>query len=152
MAGKSKGGRPTKMTRVVVTEICQRLSGGESLVSICADERMPARSTVLLAVVDDRDGFRTEYMRAREAAGFAHGDTIVEITESVRSGALDPQSAKVMIDGMKWAAERMAPKHHSPRQEHTSPDGSMSPKVIDASKLSDAALAELMNARRTEDQ
>src|SRR5690606_20293533 len=38
------------------------------------------------------------------------------------------------------------------KHEHTSPDGSMTPKpAFDLSKLSDATLAELMNARATED-
>lgn len=35
--------------------------------------------------------------------------------------------------------------------DHKSTDGSMTPKGVDLSKLSDAALAELMNARSTED-
>lgn len=142
------GGRPTAMTPEVVTEICERLAGGESLSSICRDESLPARSTVLLAVVDDRDGFRTHYMRAREAAGFSHADTIVDLVSSVGDGEYDPKQAKVMMDGLKWAAERMAQKHHSARQEidHTSGGEKLS-QGLDTSKLSTAALKELMAAR-----
>lgn len=121
------------MTPKTVETICERLAGGESLSSICRDESMPARSTVLLAVVDDRDGFRTHYMRAREAGGFSHADTVVEIVKAVGDGDYEPQQAKVMMDGLKWAAERMAQKHHSARQEidHSSQDGTMSPTRVE---------------------
>jgi len=128
------------MTPETRTAICTELAGGKSLSEICRDESFPSRSTVLLAVVDNRDGFRTDYMRAREAGGFSHADTIVEIVQAVGNGQYEPSQAKVMMDGLKWAAERMAPKHHSTRQEidHTSSDNSMKPvdrvtiEVIDA--------------------
>ena len=123
--------RPTVMTDDVVKTICTKLACGESLRSICRDESMPAVSTVLLSVVQDRNGFRSSYTRAREAAGYAHADGIVEIVEELRGeSGLEPQVAKVMIDGLKWAAERMAPKAHGSQQkiDHTSSDGTMSPQ------------------------
>ena len=113
--------RPTVMTPKTTKEICFRLAGGKSLSSICRAEDMPSRSTVLLAVIDDRDGFRSDYMRAREAAGFSHADEMISVAEKVEDGDLDPQQAKVMNDAYKWAAERMSSKYHSPNQtlEHT---------------------------------
>lgn len=144
--------RPTVMTKEIIDKICAALAGGESLSSICRADDMPARSTVLLAVVDDRDGFRTDYMRAREAAGFSHADSIVDIVNQVGGGQLEPNAAKAMMDGLKWAAERMASKHHAPNQkiDHTSSDGSMTPSpAIDTSGLSDETLSELMRARRS---
>lgn len=122
-----------------VTPICHRLAGGESLHSICADPGMPSKSTVLLWVVTGREiedfentddrSFSDHYMRAREAGGFSHGDRVIDTVDKVASGEVDPQSARAMLDGLKWAAERMASKHHSARQEHdhTSSDKSMSP-------------------------
>lgn len=93
---------------------------------------MPALSTVLLAVVQDRDGFSEQYMQARTAGGFSHADRIIDTVDRVSAGELDPQSARAMLDGLKWAAERMASKHHSSRQEvdHSSSDGSMKPTNI----------------------
>jgi len=127
------GGRPTVMTPEIQDEICQRLASGESLRSICTNEELPSVSTVMLAVVQDRGGFRNSYVHAREAAGFAHGDGVIEVVELVRDGTVDPQTAKAMMDGLKWAAERMAPKAHSAKQDinHTSDDGSMSPSRIE---------------------
>lgn len=70
-------------------------------------------------------------------------------------------SGKALADGasysdclrsaMFWAKTRMGWRETN-HLDHTSSDGSMTPKGLDASKLSEAALAELMNARRTEDQ
>ena len=138
--------RPTAMTSNVTQEICTRLAAGESLRAICKDESMPAISTVLLAVVQDRDGFRNRYTQAREAAGYAHGDGVIEVVELLRDGVIDPQTGKAMMDGLKWAAERMAPKAHGTKQQVdlTSSDGSMSPAASQ-----DAVLAAL--ARKHQD-
>lgn len=119
MDEKNSVGRPSVMTEEMNAEICRRLAGGESLRGICELEGMPSVSTVLMAVVTDRNNFRSSYMQAREAAGFAHGDRIINVIDKVCSGELEPNSAKVMIDGLKWAAERMAPKVHTTRTEQT---------------------------------
>lgn len=109
--------------------------------SICAEDAMPAVSSVLLWVVSGRlvEGtekpFSEQYMQAREAGGFSHADRIVDTVDRVSIGELEPQAARAMLDGLKWAAERMAPKAHSAKQDinHTSEDRSMSPQPIDAS-------------------
>lgn len=71
-------------------------------------------------------------MQARTAGGFSHADRIIDTVDRVSTGEIDPQSARAMLDGLKWAAERMAPKSHSNRQEidHQSSDGSMRPTHI----------------------
>jgi len=144
--------RPTVYTDAIKDEICTRIAAGESLRAICADESMPAMSTVLLWVVNNREGFSEHYHASREAAGYAHADEALALRFELREGSIDPQSAKVILDALKWGAERMAPRRHSQRQDlnHTSEDGSMTPKSVDASTLSDATLEELMRARRAE--
>lgn len=57
---------PTKYTRAIADEICQRLAGGESLASICKDEAMPTRPAVHCWVRQDVDGFATQYRQARK--------------------------------------------------------------------------------------
>ena len=39
-------GRPSKHTKALVDEICERLSKGEPLAQICRDDHMPVRGTV----------------------------------------------------------------------------------------------------------
>jgi hypothetical protein len=134
-SGEMSIGRDTKCTPEIVEAVCERLAGGESLRSIAKDVDMPAVSTVLLWVVTGRlvEGtdvpFSEHYMQAREAGGYSHADRVIETVDKVCAGEIDPQAARAMLDGLKWAAERMAPKKHSPRQEidHSSTDGSMTP-------------------------
>ena len=132
--------RPTKCTQSITDEICSRIAGGESLRSICEDEHMPDKSNVLLWVVTKRkiEGteatFHDQYHACREAAGYSHADEALDLRNELRNGEIDPQTAKVILDALKWGAERMAPKSHSARQEidHTSTDGSMTPSQVNA--------------------
>ena len=92
---------------------------------------VPALSTVLLWVVDGKhEAFSEQYHVAREAAGYAHADEALDMRHAVISGEVDAQAARVVLDALKWGAERMSPKKHSPRQmiDHSSPDGSMTPQ------------------------
>lgn len=128
--------RPTLCTQEITDEICTRIADGQSLRSICSDDHLPEKSSVLLWVVTDRiiEGtdrkFSDQYRRAREAGGFSHADEALDLRHDVRSGEVDPSAAKVILDALKWGAERMASKHHSSRQEvdHSSSDGTMSPR------------------------
>ena len=135
--GAKQTGRPTLCTPEVTEAICARLAGGESLRAICRTKGMPHVATVCRWVVTN-EVFREQYMQAREAAGYAHADKIIEVVELLEGG-LDPQAARAMMDGLKWAAERMAPKTHSPKHaiDHTSSDGSLSPTRIVIEAASD---------------
>ena len=123
-------GRPTKRTPAMTEKICTWLASGKSLRSFCRDnEDAPELSNICKWIVVD-DEFRQHYARAREAAGFSHADNMISIIEQLMTGdQIDPQRARVAMDGLKWAAERMAPKSHAVRQEidHLSSDGSMKP-------------------------
>ena len=123
--------RPTDYTPEIAESVCAWISGGKSLRAFCRQEGTPDVTTVCRWIVR-HDEFRQQYACAREAAGYAHGDGVIEIVELLRDGDLEPNVAKAMMDGLKWAAERMAPKSHSARQEidHTSTDGSMTPNQI----------------------
>lgn len=126
-------GRKSIYTEEIAEEICQRLAGGESLRSICRDEHMPDKATVLRWVVKPGHPFTPLYMEAREAGGYADADDISELVQEVRAGLVDDKAARVMLHGMIWLAERKAPKKHSPRQEITGPEGA--PVGIQASEL-----------------
>ncbi len=82
---KAKGGRPTKHTKALAGIICERLAGGESLRTVCADEAMPDKATVLRWLGDDKTEFRDQYAHAREVQAEAIADEIVEIPTSTNS-------------------------------------------------------------------
>lgn len=148
-------GRPSSYTEEIGDEICERLAGGESLRSICRDTHTPAISTVLLWVVDGKHShFSEQYVKAREAQGYFYADSMIDMAALVGAGELGAAEARVIMDAYKWTAERNASKAYGQRKalEHTSPDGSMTPKEsFDASQLSTAALKELMAARAKPD-
>lgn len=134
---KAKVGRPTKATPEMIELLCDWIAGGNSLRSFCREysgEEYPTISTITRWIVSD-DEFRAQYACAREAAGFAHADSIADL--AAKSGNMeepvDPQRIRVAMDGYKWAAERMAPKSHVVRAEMDliSSDGSMSAKPIE---------------------
>lgn len=116
MDDQVKTGRPTDYTQEIAESICSWIAGGKSLRAYCRQDGTPDVTTVCRWIVR-HDEFRQQYTQAREAAGYAHGDGVIEVVELLRDGDIDPQTAKAMMDGLKWAAERMAPKAHSPKQQ-----------------------------------
>ena len=136
------GGRPSKFSQALAGEICDRLSKGESLRAICsgdeqtADGFMPHRATVM-RWLESNEAFREQYARAREAQADHFVDEIIEIADSPNATtnpqtgeveARDPQRDRLRVDARKWVASRLAPKKYGDRIDHTSSDGSMSPK------------------------
>jgi len=110
--------RPSIYSGELAESICARLAGGESLRAICREKGMPDKSQVFRWLVDGQHTeFRDQYMAAREAAGFAHADRLVEIVDQIESGELEPAKARAMADNLKWCAERMSPKSHSSKQD-----------------------------------
>lgn len=115
-----KLGRPTKCTPELTEELCHWLAAGKSLRGFCRETGAVDVATVCRWIVSD-DTFRKQYAQAREAAGFAHADGIIEVVEMLRDNELDAMRGRAMMDGLKWAAERMAPKSHNVAMMDESP-------------------------------
>ena len=118
-------GRPTLYSDELADEICERLAAGRSLLAICRDDDdMPDRSTVL-RWQSARPDFAAKCVRAREFLADYEHDDMVEIERDVRSGALDPHAAKVILSSKQWRAAKLAPKKYGDKLEQTvqGPDG-----------------------------
>ncbi len=95
--------------------LCFRLLDGESLRSICTDDAMPARSTVLYWLAgawpegDPRREFLGQYARAREAQAELYADDIIEIADSADEDKIN--SARLKIDARKWVVTRLLPRY-----------------------------------------
>ena len=138
---------PTKAKKALMDEIIRRMSEGETLRSICADSHMPARCTVMLwASEGNHPEFSEQYRAARVSAGHAHADRIADITRQVEAGTLKPDQARVIMDGLKWSAERLASGAYNPKHvvDHQSSDGSMSPRDQLSDDELDAKIKRLM--------
>lgn len=133
MAGK------TTFTQEVADAILDAIADGRSLRSICADDDMPATSTVCKWLTQF-PAFAEQYARAREAQADALFDEVLEIADNgrndwmLRHGDEDAgwvangehlQRSRLRVDARKWMAGKLAPKKYGEKitNEHTGPDG-----------------------------
>ena len=148
---KGPGGRPTTFSDEIASEICARLAEGNSLRSICRADDMPGLSTVF-QWLKAQAGFAEQYARAREAQADALFDEILEIADDATNDWMERngddgvayslngehvQRSRIRIDARKWMAGKLRPKVYGEKQahDHTSSDGSMTPKPsVDLSK------------------
>ena len=116
-----KRGRPSTFSKTLARKICERLAAGESLRKICKDDNMPHESTVRSWVVDDYQGFSTQYARARDIGLDSRADRILEIAEG--SPGSNPQRDRLRFDAERWYLSKLAPKKYGDRlqQEITGP-------------------------------
>ena len=115
--------------------ICERLADGESLRSICRDDDMPDKATVLrwLGV---HEAFRDQYARAREMQADALFDEALDIadtpvegvkTKTTSDGKLEEtrgdmiEHRRLQVETRKWMVGKLAPKKYGDKvqNEHT---------------------------------
>ena len=105
-------GRPSSYSQEVADEICKRIGDGESLNSICRDDKMPGRNTVRVWL-RDRLEFRAQYARAREDQADTFVDEIKDIADN--STPEDWTVARLRVQARQWAAGKLAPKKYGDR-------------------------------------
>ena len=123
-------GRPSKFSPELTETICLRIAEGESLRSVCRDDNMPDKATVLrwLKVHDE---FRDQYTLARELQADHFADEMIEIADDAtndwmerkrKDGSVETvfdnehvQRSKLRVDARKWLMARMAPKKYGDR-------------------------------------
>lgn len=127
-----KSGRPSAYTKIIANKICLRIANGESLRSICADEKLPSRATVMLWVATDRNGFSDQYDKACRARAHFWADELLDIADdatndwmqrfhadnwgwSVNGDAI--QRSRLRVDTRKWLLSKMLPKY-ADKPEH----------------------------------
>ena len=125
-----KTGRPTDYSAEVADAICERLSDGESLRSICRDDDMPSKATVF-RWLRMHDEFSDQYARAREAQADTLFDDVLEIADDARNDWMERngeddkgwqvngehvQRTRLRIDARKWMAGKLRPKKYGERQ------------------------------------
>lgn len=150
-------GRPTIYSESLAAEICSQLADGLSLVKICSEDAMPAKTTVYRWLLDNEQ-FRDMYARAREDQADTLADEIIDIADD---GANDTYTkdgveltnqdviarSRLRVDARKWIAAKLKPKKYGDtiRNEHSGPDGS--PIVLSLPPY-DQLRAELERRRR----
>ncbi len=117
-----RAGRPSRYSPELVDTICDQISEGNSLRSICLDPDMPGLRTVLDWLTKYEE-FRDKYARAREQQAEVMDDKILAVADS--STAATAHSDRVKIDAYKWRAAKLCPKKYGDKQavEVSGPEG-----------------------------
>ena len=138
--GDNPIGRPTLYTREVASEILDRLAEGESLNSICRDDKMPAARTVRGWRYDDVDGFSPRYTRARAMHVDHKIDELLDISDNGTNDWMkrnDPENpgyiengesirrSQLRSENRKWLAARLLRDQYGDKAtvEHTGANG-----------------------------
>lgn len=108
-------GRPSIYTQEIADTICKALAEGKSLRSICRDEGMPTEATVRMWAADDREGFYSQYTRARDIGLDCVAEEVFEIADD---GA-DHQRDRLRFDARRWYLSKLAPKRYGDKLETT---------------------------------
>ncbi len=109
----SKIGRPSDYSDELAGIICELISEGNSLRSICALDGMPHRATVL-RWLEKEGSFRDQYARAREVQGDYMDDLILDVAMACNEENV--KSTRAKIDAFKWRAARLRPKVYGDHQ------------------------------------
>lgn len=159
---RTKGGRPSKYTQELVQAIAARLSRGEPLAKICRDDGMPEPNTVR-NWMEARPDILSLIARAREDGEDLLAAECLEIADDGRRDYVPNddgrevvdhdhiQRSKLRIDTRLKLLAKWNPKKYGEKVAiggaHDLPPVQA---ALDASKLSDAALKELLSVRRGE--
>lgn len=163
---KNKGGRPTKYSIELVTEICGRIAEGESVRKICKDEDMPHRDTINEWLKDGRyKAFTDQYVRAKtdyadsmfeEILGIADDGTN-DFMERTREGGgvhivcdhEHIQRSKQRIEARKWVLGKLMPKKYGDKitQDVTVNAGTAIDAASDVTKAALEAIEAIKNKK-----
>ena len=127
--------RPSIFTEELASEICRRLSLGESARQICRGDDMPVMSTLMKWLTEpDKIAFSEQNARARDCQADFYADEIIDIADELGEG-VDSNAiniARLRIDSRKWKVARMSPRKYGDKQQidHTSSDDSFMPTII----------------------
>lgn len=124
-------GRPSLFTAELAAAICERISLGESLRSICREEGMPDQATVHRWLSQD-DDFASKCARARDYQADTVAERVLDTADKVEAGAIEPDAARVVISALQWTAAKLKPKKYGDSQtlRHADADGNKIQAIV----------------------
>lgn len=121
-------GRPTDYSEELTDTICERIADGESLRTICSDDDMPNKSTVLRWLAKHQE-FATKYAHARDAQADVFVDEMTDIADNGSNDWMERKDdegenigwrengealrrSALRISTRQWIAEKLKPKKY----------------------------------------
>lgn len=121
-------GRPTKYTQELADEICEGITLGNSIRTVCKPEHMPAIST-FYKWIRTNEQFAKQYARATEERTEAMAEDLLDIADNGANDYMDTENgktkyngdaikrARLRVDTRKWLMAKMKPKKYGDKLE-----------------------------------
>ncbi len=119
--------RPTDYTPELAIKLCDRLSEGVSLRTVCLSDDMPDKSTVFDWLRKYKE-FADQYAQAKAESSEALNEELMDLGDEAIDHAYkaDPkassavvQAVKLKADNMKWYMSKMKPKKYGDKIDMT---------------------------------
>jgi hypothetical protein len=140
VAGETTRGQRVPYSRDLADTLLERLGAGETMSDICRDPAMPARSSVMRWISEDKDGFGRLYEVAREMQAHELAESILTISDDGRNDWMlknaahdagwvangeNVQRSRLRVDARKWIVSKILPKQYGDvtRNELSGPVG-----------------------------
>lgn len=134
MKEKHAGGRPSDFNQDIADEICEEITLGNSIRTVCKPEHMPAIST-FYRWLREHDEFQKQYARACEERTEAMSEDILDIADDGTNDFMEVerqdgstytkadneaiQRSRLRIDTRKWLMSKMKPKKYGDKLDMT---------------------------------
>ena len=119
----NKGGRPTILNDRLIDELCQRLSQGVSMRSVCRDDDMPCMATIW-RWLRENDNFAKRYTAAKQESADAMIEDILAISDQDDEEESTNRS-RLRVDTRKWIAAKLRPEKYSEKLDLTPSGGTV---------------------------
>ena len=107
-------GRPSKYTTALAERICERISEGRSLRSVCRDADILVGPATVCGWVLDNDAFAEQYARASMLKAEARFDELIDIADRMENAEpAKVNSLRAKADVLKWVLSKMLPHKFS---------------------------------------
>lgn len=120
-------GRPSDYNHEIVDLICEKITEGLSIRTICNDENMPNASTIF-KWLREHEEFSKQYVRATEERVEAQHEDLLEFGDQAIEHAeqANPKAANAVVSGyklkadnLKWSMSKMKPKKYGEKLDMT---------------------------------
>lgn len=118
-----KNGRPSLYTKELADLVCERLSMGESLRTVCKSKDMPSPATIFKWMREE-EGFLKQYEKAKQESTDAMAEDILDIADDLEGDFLQTEDGRTVANGVsvqrdrlrvdtrKWLMSKMKPKKY----------------------------------------
>lgn len=126
----ARDGRPSEYTKEIALKVCERISLGQSLKTVCKADDMPVPATVFKWMRDNED-FLKLYARATEERTEALSEELLDIADDSTNDWMtlndrdvpdheNIQRSRLRVDTRKWLMSKMKPKKYGDKLDLTS--------------------------------